>query len=128
MKKLTLFLIPVIAAGLLQACSANKSSSTTDSTSVKTDTTKMTTVSKPDSTSSAMSDTAFANKAAIGGMAEVALGKMAASKGISKDVKDFGSMMVMDHGKANNELKGIAQNKILHCQLALTRNTKRKAT
>jgi len=58
-----------------------------------------------------MSDTAFANKAAVGGMAEVALGKMAAAKGASKEVKDFGNMMVMDHGKANDELKGIAQKK-----------------
>jgi putative membrane protein len=44
-------------------------------------------------------------------MAEVALGKMAAAKGASKDVKDFGNMMVMDHSKANDELKTIAKGK-----------------
>lgn len=58
-----------------------------------------------------LADTAFAAKAAIGGMAEVALGKMAAAKGSDQQVKDFGNMMVMDHGKANEELKGIAKNK-----------------
>ncbi len=58
-----------------------------------------------------MSDTAFAAKAAVGGMAEVALGKMAAIKGADNKVKDFGKMMVMDHGKANSELMGIAKSK-----------------
>lgn len=58
-----------------------------------------------------MADTTFAAKAAVGGMAEVALGKMAASKGADSKVKDFGKMMVMDHGKANNELMGIAKAK-----------------
>jgi putative membrane protein len=58
-----------------------------------------------------VSDTAFAAKAAVGGIAEVALGKMAVAKGTSTKVKDFGKMMVMDHGKANAELMGIAKNK-----------------
>ena len=44
-------------------------------------------------------------------MAEVALGKMAAAKGSSDQVKSFGKMMVMDHGKANAELMAIAKTK-----------------
>ncbi|MDN3551168.1 DUF4142 domain-containing protein [Mucilaginibacter aquaedulcis] len=58
-----------------------------------------------------MADTAFAAKEAVGGMAEVALGKMAAAKGADSKVKDFGKMMVMDHGKANAELMTIAKGK-----------------
>lgn len=58
-----------------------------------------------------MSDTTFAGKAAVGGMAEVALGKMAAAKGADSKVKEFGNMMVMDHGKANAELMSIAKSK-----------------
>ena len=52
-------------------------------------------------------------------MAEVALGKMAAAKGATKEVKDFGNMMVMDHGKANDELKAIAQKEKLTLPTAL---------
>jgi putative membrane protein len=56
-------------------------------------------------------DQEFVNKAAQGGMAEVMLGQMASSKGTSPDVKNFGNRMVSDHGKANDELKQLAQNK-----------------
>src|ERR1700735_1452405 len=58
-------------------------------------------------------DTAFVMKAAQGGMTEVQLGQLASDKGDSQDVKDFGSKMVTDHGKANDELKSIAAAKSL---------------
>lgn len=97
-----------VAVALLQACSGNKSTSGSDSSTVKTD--SSVTKAKTDS-ATALPDTAFAAKAAVGGMAEVALGKMAAAKGTDKQVKDFGNMMVMDHGKANAELMSIAKTK-----------------
>jgi putative membrane protein len=56
-------------------------------------------------------DQEFVNKAAQGGMAEVMLGQTASSKGTSPDVKNFGNRMVSDHGKANDELKQLAQTK-----------------
>lgn len=56
-------------------------------------------------------DKSFVMKAAQGGMTEVQLGQIASDKGSSQDVKDFGSKMVADHGKANDELKSIAQTK-----------------
>ena len=56
-------------------------------------------------------DSRFAMEAASGGMTEVALGKMAAEKGSSQAVKDFGQKMVDDHGKANDELKSICSAK-----------------
>jgi putative membrane protein len=56
-------------------------------------------------------DKAFVMKAAQGGMTEVQLGQLAADKGASQDVKDFGSKMVTDHGKAGDELKSIATSK-----------------
>ena len=56
-------------------------------------------------------DSAFAMKAAQGGMAEVKLGQLATEKGSSQTVKDFGQKMVDDHGKANNELKQLASQK-----------------
>jgi putative membrane protein len=56
-------------------------------------------------------DKTFVMKAAQGGMTEVQLGQLATAKGTSQDVKDFGSKMVADHGKANGELKSIASSK-----------------
>ena len=56
----------------------------------------------------ASGDKAFAMKAAQGGMAEVQMGKLAADKGNSPDVKAFGQQMVDDHTKANDQLKSVA--------------------
>ena len=56
-------------------------------------------------------DKAFVEKAAVGGMAEVRMGKMAQQKGSSDQVKQFGARMVDDHSKANDELKKIASSK-----------------
>lgn len=107
MKKINLLLLPVIAVALLQACSGTRNTTGADSTGTQTDSQTTTT----QNSSAVGADSAFANKAAISGMAEVALGKMAASKGVSAEVKNFGNMMVTDHGKANDELMSIAQKK-----------------
>jgi putative membrane protein len=56
-------------------------------------------------------DVKFARTAAVGGMMEVELGKVAEKNAASPQVKEFGAMMVADHGKANEELKGIAAGK-----------------
>lgn len=56
-------------------------------------------------------DSRFMHEAAIGGMAEVEMGRLAAEKASSADVKQFGQRMVTDHGKANDELKSLAQQK-----------------
>jgi putative membrane protein len=54
-------------------------------------------------------DTTFAMKAAQGGMAEVQMGKLAAERAGSADVKAFGQQMVDDHSKANDDLKSVAE-------------------
>jgi putative membrane protein len=56
-------------------------------------------------------DTKFAVAAADGGMMEVELGKLALTNASSAKVKEFAQMMVDDHGKANAELKALAQTK-----------------
>jgi putative membrane protein len=109
MKKSNLLFLAAAVAGLLQACSGSNASSASDSSATKIDSTSATV--KTDSAATGQADTAFASKAAIGGLAEVALGKMAAGKAVGAKVKEFGSMMVMDHGKANAELTAIAQKK-----------------
>jgi putative membrane protein len=59
----------------------------------------------------ASADHKFVMNAATGGELEVTLGKLAAEKGTSDDVKKFGQMMVDDHTKANDELKTLASSK-----------------
>ena len=49
--------------------------------------------------------------AAMGGMMEVELGRVAAQKGSSDAVKQFGQRMVDDHSKANEELMSVATSK-----------------
>jgi len=53
-------------------------------------------------------DAQFATKAAQGNMAEVNLGKLATEKSQNDDVKKFAQMMVDDHSKAGDDLKGVA--------------------
>jgi putative membrane protein len=64
-----------------------------------------------DTTALSSDDREFMTKAAIGGMAEVELGRMAAQKASNSDVKTFGKHMVDDHSKANDELKQLASQK-----------------
>ena len=53
-------------------------------------------------------DKKFAKDAALGGMAEVQLGKLATQKASRDDIKQFGQKMVDDHTKANDQLKELA--------------------
>ena len=57
------------------------------------------------------SSSAFAMKAANGGMMEVDLGRWAQEHAVSGKVKEFATMLVTDHSKANEELKTIASAK-----------------
>lgn len=98
-----------LSAWLLQACNSHTKGSggTTadgaakDNTAVKDTTTRMVVTPEKE-------DVDFAAEAASGGMTEVELGKLAQQKGHNKRVKSFGSMMVMDHSKANNKLAALA--------------------
>jgi len=70
----------------------------------------------PDQTTTAsksepLSDKQFIINAAQGGMTEVELGKLAQEKASSSDVKQFGSRMIADHSKADDELKAVAAKK-----------------
>lgn len=54
-------------------------------------------------------DRLFGQIAAVGGLAEVDLGKLAADKASDPKVKQFAKRLVDDHEKANHQLKSIAQ-------------------
>ncbi len=64
--------------------------------------------SMPEPTARKVDDTKFVKESALGGMAEVEMGKLAAQKGSSEAVKQFGQRMVDDHSKANQQLKQAA--------------------
>ena len=51
---------------------------------------------------------AFMDAAAVGGMMEVDLGKLALEKSSNARVREFAAQMVADHTKANTDLKAIA--------------------
>jgi putative membrane protein len=53
----------------------------------------------------------FAKDAAAGGMMEVQLGNIAQKNSSTKAIQDFGKMMVDDHSKINDNLKGLASKK-----------------
>lgn len=67
----------------------------------------------PPATTSTLSssDRKFIEEAARGGVSEVELGKLAAQKGSSTEVKEFGQRMVDDHSKANQKLQQLASQK-----------------
>jgi putative membrane protein len=56
-------------------------------------------------------DASFYKNVAEAGISEVDAGNLAQEKGNSQAVKDFGAMMVKDHGAANDKLKALAATK-----------------
>jgi len=97
---------------MLWGC-GSKSTETTDTTEFADSTNEASTDSvATDSASAAMGDDAeFAVAAANGGMAEVALSKIAGDKATDPKVKAFAKQMITDHSKANEELKTLAKSK-----------------
>ena len=87
------------------------SAETTKSEKTGADAKKSETKTKEKKSGLSAADKKFVENAAKGGMMEVAMGKMAAQRAQNNDVKQFGSRMVADHSKANNELKKIASKK-----------------
>ncbi len=80
-------------------------------TSTLTKTTKTAAKATTSTSTLSSSDNKFVKDAAEGGMMEVELGRIAASKGANPDVKTFGQRMVDDHSKANDQLKQVASSK-----------------
>ncbi len=115
MKKVSLLLLLVVSTLSFQACSDKKKES-----SDSVENAENTNDAKEDAGTGQTEDTnEFAVKAANGGMLEVELGRLAQEKAQSKEVKDFGAMMVMDHSKANDEMKALATSKNITLPTAL---------
>ncbi len=114
-QKLTLLLVFLVV--FFEACSDNTDSKKT-AENINADKVDSMRSDKVDSTKTNLTpiavnkdDAKFAVDAANGGMAEVALGKIAEQKSTTKNVKDFATRMIADHSKVNNELTAIAKSK-----------------
>jgi putative membrane protein len=111
MKKITYLFIVAAAAFTFQSCNhgAKDAKDSADSLNKTKDTTTNATATGGIAVSS--DDAKFATAAANGGLAEVALGKLAVTKTSNAQIKDFANMMITDHGQANAELASIASAK-----------------
>lgn len=110
MKKLSFAIVIAFAACAMQSCGGNKDAKeNADSLNKTKDTT--TNVAATGGIAVTAEDAKFATDAANGGLAEVALGKLAQIKATNPQVKNFADMMVTDHSKANDELAAIAKAK-----------------
>ena len=111
MKKITYLFIVAAAAFTFQSCNhgAKDAKDSADSLNKTKDTT--TNASATGGIAVNSDDAKFATAAANGGLAEVALGKLAVTKTSNAAIKDFANMMITDHGQANAELASIASAK-----------------
>lgn len=106
----TSFLL-ILSFALFLACKSNNNTGTSDTTAMTNDMTADNNMTANNNNKTWDQDKikTFVDKASQGGMTEVALGKEAQKKALSKDVKDFGKMMETDHTKANDQLKTAVQ-------------------
>jgi putative membrane protein len=97
---------------MLWGC-GSKSTDTADTTEFADSTNEAVADSVASDSASAVAedDAEFAVEAANGGMAEVALSKIAEEKATDSKIKAFAKQMVTDHSKANDELKALASSK-----------------
>lgn len=116
MKHSLLFLLVLGLAGL--GCSGNNKAASRDNStgpaqsSSTSQSAEQTSSTSPSSAmASAGSDEKFMEDAIKGNRAEVALGKMVASKTKDPGVKQFAQLMVKDHTAALNELEQLAKKK-----------------
>ena len=98
----TLTLTAVGAALLLGACSKTDSADTNvEEVAITNDTTD----DIANAGAAATVDAAFVMEAMQGDNAEVAIGQLAQAQGTSQKVKDFGKLLVEDHGAHKRELR-----------------------
>jgi putative membrane protein len=111
MKQLSIYLLSGALALACFSCGNNQPSST--DAAKDSNATKMSDSNSTNAMASTVSkaDQNFAVDAANGGMTEVKAGQMAEEKGMAKDVKEYGKMMVKDHTELADKLKGIATSK-----------------
>jgi len=115
------------SAGSSKSGSASGANSGSSSASGGAASTGSTSSSKSGKSALDSSERKFIENAAKDGMAEVELGQIASQKGQSQQVKEFGTRMTQDHGKANDELKTLASSKGVQLPSDTDKSHKKKA-
>ena len=108
MKNLRVILMIALSTWALQACTSTEKDSTETADSLNME--KDTSVAGP-GIAVVEDDAKFVVDAGNGGMTEVELSKLAQQKATNAKAKEYADMMVMDHSKANDELKALAKAK-----------------
>jgi len=108
MKNLRVILMIALSTWALQACNSTEKDSTETADSLNME--KDTSVAGP-GIAVVEDDAKFVVDAGNGGMTEVELSKLAQQKATNAKAKEYADMMVMDHSKANDELKALAKAK-----------------
>ena len=111
MKKLSYAIMIAVAAYAFQGCNNTPKDAKENADSLNKTKDTTTNAAATGGIAVTTDDAKFAADAANGGLAEVALGKLAQTKATNAQVKSFADMMVTDHGKANDELMAIAKTK-----------------
>src|SRR5690349_14414756 len=78
------------------------------------------------STNSSEKDAQFVVDAADINLAEINLGKLASTKGMTKEVRDLGDMMNKDHQKAYDDLSALAKKKNISITAAMSDDVQKK--
>lgn len=115
MKKLSNFCLAGALAVFCFSCNNNSQPGSTeaakDSNAAKMDSARADSAKAAIPSTVSKADQDFAVNAADAGITEIQAGKMAEEKGMAKDVKAYGAMLVKDHTEANDKLKAICAQK-----------------
>ncbi|NCD71949.1 DUF4142 domain-containing protein [Mucilaginibacter agri] len=126
MKKLSYMVMIAATALTIQSCSNQPKDAKENADSLNKTKDTTTNVAATGGIAVDQSDAKFATDAAVGGMAEVALGKLALEKSTNPSVKEFATMMVSDHGKANEKLMALAKTKNITLPMAVDEDHQKK--
>jgi len=107
--QLTMLAIALSLGLPMTALSQNQSSPPPGASERRASATELSNPDTNDATKPSRSDAAFMQEAAMDGMLEVELGRLAVQNAASDEVKRFGQQMIDDHNNANEELKSLAQ-------------------
>ncbi|MBB3054554.1 DUF4142 domain-containing protein [Mucilaginibacter gotjawali] len=124
MKKLSYVFIIALAAYALQGCNSapKDAKESADSANKAKDTSAM----SADTMKTVTGDAKFATSAAAGGMAEIALSKLALQKTADAQIKKIAEMMVKDHSKAGDALTEIAKKENITMPAAMDADHQKK--
>lgn len=111
MKGLRSFIVMALVLSALQSCQNRQSQNYNNSLAVDSDGDTTPDTARKLHMLIDNEDTQFAIAAINGGAAEVIMGRLAVQAGKSKEVKNFGAMMVKDHNKANEKLLKLIKEK-----------------